>query len=273
MTKTIAIAAMIATACGTKTSSAPDAPPILPDAPPILPDAAAPPDAADLPDAAPPPDLACLDHAPAQTASDPLVARGKLFAIVDYQVSALKGVTVALRRASDDHELGTATTADDGSFAISIASGGAAQDAYFFVDDGAHRPTYAYPGAPLTGDENALLIVADDAELARWYADAGAGTWDASKRTVIAAATDCTPKSVAGATMTASPAPAKLVYYDPNAQRWDATLSESANGFVLLTGANVTETITANAGTQTFPAHTFAAHPGAITLAVVPPTL
>ena len=272
MTKTIAIAAALAAACGTKTSGAPDASPPAPDAPPIIPDAP-PPDAPPIitPDAAPPPELACLDHSPAQTASDPLVARGKLFAIVDYQVSAVQGVTIALRRASDDHELGTATTAADGSFAVSIASGGVAQDAYFFVDDGVHRPTYAYPGAPLTGDEDALLIVADDAELARWYTDAG-DTWSASKRTVIAAVTDCQPKSIA-ASITAAPAPAQLVYYDPNAQRWDATLGESANGFVLLTGANVTETITANAGTQAFPAHTFAAHPGAITLAVVPPTL
>jgi hypothetical protein len=269
MTRTIAIAAVIAAACGTKTGSAPDAPPPAPDA--MQPPDAGPPDAPDLSDAAPPANLACLGHAPSQTAGDPLIATGKLFAVANYQVAALANVQVVLRRTSDDHELATATTAADGSFAISIASGGAAQDAYFFVDDGVHRPTYALPGAPLTGSENALIIVADDAELTRWYADAG-DTWSASKRTLIAAVTDCQPKSIA-ASITASPAPAKLVYYDPNAQHWDPALAQSDNGFVLLTGANVTETITANAGTQSYPAHTFAAHAGAITLAVVPPTL
>ncbi|HTJ42974.1 MAG TPA: hypothetical protein VL463_12810 [Kofleriaceae bacterium] len=206
--------------------------------------------------------------APNDTAADPITIGGKVFAVVDYHVSALDQVTVTLR--DDAHVIATGTTAADGSFAITTASGGRALDAYLVVDDGVHRPTYAMSGAPLDGTQDALIIVADDAELARWYTDAG-DSWDASKRTLVAAVTDCQPKSTA-ASITASPAPAHVVYYDPVAQRWDKTLTSSANGFVILTGADASETITAHAGGATFPSHAFATKPGAIVLAVVPPT-
>ncbi len=226
----------------------------------------------DLPDAARVADLSCLGAAPAASAADPLVVGGKVFAIVHYDVSALAGVTVALRRTSDDGVLATSTTGDDGAFAISVASGGAAIDGYLLVDDGVHRPTYASFGAPITGaGDDALLIVADDAELGRWYADAG-DTWSASKRTVVAAVTDCAHQSVAGATADVSPAPAHLVYYDATAKRWDPSLAASGNGFVIATGAAASVTITAHSGASNFPAHALVGHPGAITLAVVPPT-
>lgn len=269
MTRAIVISAGILAACGGGGGASPPDAPSVADA--KAPDAAPRPDAAESPDAAPPPALACLGAAPPTTAADPLIARGKVFAVADYHVTALAGVPVTLHASGDDHVLGAATTGADGAFAISIASGGHAIDGYLVADDGVHRPTYAFAGAPLDGAQDALLIVADDAELTRWYADAG-DTWSASARTMIAAVTDCTPKSAA-ASVTASPSPAHLVYYDPAAQRWDASLGASANGFVLLTHANVTETITAQVGSASFPAHTIATRAGAITLAVIPPTL
>jgi hypothetical protein len=255
------VAAVIVAGCGSQAGS-PDA---------AAPDAAGLPDAG-APDAALPAGLACLGGAPNAAATDPVVIGGKVFAVDHYEVAPVVGVNVVLRRSGDDGVIASAKTAADGGFAISAASGGVALDAYLFVDDGVHRPTYAYAGAPLDGAQDALLIVADDGELGRWYADAGAGAWDASSRTVVAAVTDCQPKSLEGATVAAMPAAAKLVYYDAGAKRWDAGLAASTNGFALLTGAAEGETIVAHDGAFAFPPHAYPTHAGAITLVVVPPT-
>jgi hypothetical protein len=271
MKTAIAIAAACAAGagCGGSPTGAPDAAQVAdahaPDA--RAPDAAAP-DAA--PDAMPGPDLTCLGQAAPTTAPDPLVATGKVFSVVDYQIHALAGAPVVLRRTSDGGVLASSTTAADGSFAVSVASGGAAVDAYYVIDDGVHRPTYVYLEAPLTGTFDALIVVADDAELARWYTDAG-DTWDATARTVIAQVVDCAPKAIA-ASVTASPAPAHRAYYDPAAHLWSPGLDASPNGYVLLTRAAASEAITAHAGGADYPVHQIAARPGALTLALVPPT-
>jgi hypothetical protein len=265
----IAISLACAACGGSSTGGAPDAAKVADAAAAdARPDAPAP--DADLPDAMPQPELACLGQPAPTTAPDPLVTTGKLFAIVDYQVHALGGVTVAVRRLSDDGVIASATTADDGSFSISFASGGHAPAAYYYVDDGVHRPTYAYLEQPLTGALDALLIVADDAELTRWYTDAG-DTWDASARTVIAMVTDCAPK-VTAASVSAAPAPAHLAYYDPSAQLWKPGLTESPNGYALLAHAAASVAITAHAAGDDYPLHEIAAHPGALSLAVIPPT-
>src|SRR5262245_21036119 len=275
MTRAIVIAAAMAAACGSSTSATPDAARTAdapapdaraPDATPPPPDATTPP-----PDAASAAELACLDAPPPTTAADPIAITGKLFAVDHYQVDALAGVTVALRRTSDDGAIASATTGADGAFTITTPSGEHPIDGYLYLDDGVHRPTYAYAGRPLDGRTDALVIVADAAELGRWYADAG-DTWSAAKRTVVAAVTDCTPRSVDGASVTTSPSPARLAYYDAAAQRWDPTLAASTNGFALLTGAGADEAITAHLGAVAWPPHAYPGHAGALTLAVVPPT-
>src|SRR5262249_25995014 len=118
------------------------------------------------------PDLSCLGMSPPATAPDPLPVAGKLFVIDHYNVTPVANATITLARKSDGGALGTATTADDGSFSTTIASGGVPVAAVLTTTVAGFRPTRVDPGDPLSGGEDALMVVASDAEVARWHTDA-----------------------------------------------------------------------------------------------------
>lgn len=252
-------------ACGSS-PAAPDAPSHAdaraPDAPPGAP--------ADSAPDAPGPDLACLGQPPPSTAPDPLPVAGKLFAIDHYNVTPVTGGTVVLRRHGSDAVLAQATTAADGSFAMTVTSGGAPVDAYFAIAAEGYRPTRVEPGDPLSGGENALMVVAADDELARWYTAAGAA-YIAGARTLITASVDCANATLGGSTVAVTPAPGATTYYDDVAKQWSPALAASTNGFTLVTGAAATVTATAAVGTTQLPPRTIDVAAGTVTLALLPP--
>src|SRR5450432_3128529 len=137
-----AIVAIFAAACNSTANNSPDAL-VHSDSPSI--DAVT----ADAPLDAAQPDLACLGAAPAATAPDPLVIAGTVFAIDHYQIAKLAGATVAVHRRSDDGVIATAPlTGADGTYSTSIATGGAAVDAYYSIDAPGELPTRIDPGEP-----------------------------------------------------------------------------------------------------------------------------
>ena len=261
----LAVSGLFAVAACGASPAAPDAPldaraldARSPDAP-----ADSPPDAAG-------PNLACLGQAPPSTAPDPLPVAGKLFAVDHYDVAPVTGGTVVLRRRGTDAVLAQTTTAADGSFTMSVASGGAPVDAYFAIAADGYRPTRVEPGDPLSGGENALMLVAADDELARWYTAAGA-TYAAGARTLVTANVDCDDATLAGSTVAIAPAPATTTYYDDIAKQWSSSLAASTNGFALVTGAAATVTATAAVGTTQLPPRTITVPSGTVTLALLPP--
>ena len=152
-----------------------------------------------------------------------LPVEGKLFAVDNYEVTPVNGATVVLLRRGTDAVIAEATTAADGGFTMSVASGGAPVDGYFTVGAAGYRPTRVDPGDPLSGGENALMLVASDAELARWYAAAGT-TFTPGSPTLITAAVDCAHATLDGSTIDVAPAPATVTYYDAIGTQWDAGL-------------------------------------------------
>jgi hypothetical protein len=251
--------ALFLAACGTSPHVAPDARAL--DARAV--DAAGP-DATD----APPDPLACLGQPAQASAPDPLPIAGKLFAIDHYQVTPVANEQVVVR--SDTDTLATATTGADGAFAASVPSGGLAVSAHFTVDVDGFRPSVIWPGDPLHGGENALLVIATDAEIARWYADAGTTP---STAALIAATVDCDAQALGGTTIAVAPAPSGITYYDSTAQVWSPQLTASTNGFALVAAPDASVTVTASAGSIAFPPHAIAVAPGALTVAVVTPHL
>jgi hypothetical protein len=243
---------------------------------PAKPDAADAPRPIDaMPDASPDadpnaPDLSCLGQAPPATAPDPLPVAGKLFAIVNYDVAPIANATIVVARRSDGATLAQTTTAADGAFATSIASGGVPVDALLTAAVAGMRPTVVDPGEPLSGGENALMVAADDAELARWFADANAphAAGDGALVTVVS---DCARQAIAGSTVAIAPAPGAVTYYDAVAKRWDPALQASTNGFALVTAPATAVSATARSGTAQFPPQTVAPPSGSLTIAVVTP--
>ena len=261
------LVAVLVAGCSTAHPATPDAPPVAHDArldaPPPPPDAP--------PDAPAGPNLACLGQAPAATAPDPLPVMGTLFAIDHYQIAPLAGAAVSVRRRADDGVLASAMTASDGTFATTVASDGHAIDAYFAIAATGFVAGRIDPVIPLSGGEHALMVVASDAEIARWYADANA-TYAPGMATLILATTDCDRMALGQTTETATPA-AAITYYDDVAKRWDPTLATSTNGFALVTSPATSVTLTAHHAGVAFPPHAIAAPPGVLTVATVRPDL
>ena len=265
----LAFAALILAACSSPSKATLDAPP--------SPDAPHPSDARPLPDAptdvpidAPPmPDLSCLGQPPPGTAPDPLAVDGTVFAIDHYQVAPLPGASVTLHRRSDDGVLATALTGSDGTFAMSVATGGVALDAYYTVAATGELPSRIDPGDPMTTGFFALAVVASDAEVQRWYGDAGASYGDGASP-LISIAVDCNHAAVDGASVAIAPG-ATITYYDAAAQRWNPSLGASTNGFALITGGATRETATAAWHGQAFPPHAAVAPANTLSLAVASP--
>jgi hypothetical protein len=262
---------LAAAACGDPTTERPDAADVAADGTPSIDAASPPPDAAvpdaAVPDAAAGPDLSCIGAEPPAVADDPLDITATVFAVAEYQVAAQVGVTVELRARGDGAPLAAATAGEGGDVTLTVPSGGAPVDAFFAIASGAHLPTFAFPARPLVGGER---LVADEAELGRWYTDAAAGPFAAGARTAIVAVTDCAGQAIAGATISASAG--AVVYYDPDAQRWDPALPSAPNGFALVTGAAASElTITAAAGEVALPPRPVPLAADALTLIVAAP--
>lgn len=217
------------------------------------------------PDAAAGPDLSCLGQ-PAPTGGGAMAIGGKVFAVDHYDVVPAVGAAVELRRTSDDGIVGQATAAGDGGFAIA-APGPVA--GYFVVTATGHVPTRAFSDLPLTADDDALLLVADSAELARWYGDAGT-VHVAGARTVVTAVRDCARHTIAGSTVGIAPA-SGVVYYDQPGKRWNPALAASTNGFALATSTAASVTITPRHLAAVFPSETVAALPDVLTLFVTSP--
>lgn len=239
----------------------------LPDAASVAVDAAAAVDAVAV-DA--PEGLACLGMVPIATAPDPMVVEGMVLGVVGYQVSPADAARVELRRRGDGAVIATADTAIDGRFAMTVATGGVALDAWFVVEAAGRLPTHASPGEPLHGGESAFLLVADATEVAAWYRDAGA-TYAAGMRTMIASVKDCENDSPGGVTVDVAPAAGAVVYYDDEAQRWDPVLPAATNGFALAADAAASFELTARIGGLALPPRTVAAAPAALTLVLAGP--
>lgn len=194
----------------------------------------------------------------------PLEFGGKVSAVVDFQVTAVEGAPVELRRAGDDTLIAGDTTDAEGAFAFSVIEP-APLDAYLDIDDGTHLPTRIYP-QPLAGGEDLLTVVADATEIGVWYAQVG-DTFDATDRTAILVVVDAAGDSLGGTTIAVDPAPATLTYYDPDVPAWDPSLTTSVNGFALATGTAASITL----DVDTYPSRTVELAAGELTMVVLAP--
>jgi hypothetical protein len=219
---------LVVAGCGGSPVVAPDAAISIDAAPDARPDA--------NPDALEALDLACVG----QPASPPATTaiRGKVFAVVNYEIQAEVGAAVELRRSSDDGLVAEATTGADGGFEFPVT---AAVAGYFVVTATGRLVTRATSDTPLDGEQDALLLVADTAEVARWYGDAG--------------------------TVHAAP----VTYYDHLAKRWDPALAASTNGFALIPAAPASLAVTPAIGSTVFPTKTLAPIADQLALAVLSP--
>jgi hypothetical protein len=209
--------------------------------------------------------LACLGD-PAPGLTGPVTITGRVFEIVGYEATPLADAGLELRRLGTDAALAVATSGPDGAFTMTA---GAPLDAYLVVGAPGRLGSFVYvEGDAMWTGQDALVFVATAAEVATWYADAGA-TYDDNSSTVLAVMRDCDRDAASGATLAVTPA-TPVVYYDESAMRWDPALTSASNGFALLANAPASPALEVTLEAA-FPVEIVTSHPGAITMALVTP--
>ena len=210
-------------------------------------------------------DLSCLGQPP-DPGPGPVTIRGTVFAVENYDITPVPNAQVVVRRRSNGALVGSATTDADGKFEIPAPE---PVIATFTVNAAGYPRTRAVSDVPVPAADDALLLVANNAELARWYADAGAPAFTPGDRTAIVSLRDCAFDPLAGATVEVTPAPGTIAYYDEPAKRWSPTLSATTNGFALAAQAAPSLTVTPRVGATTLPAEEVDVD--GLTLAVITP--
>lgn len=178
---------------------------------------------------------------------------------------SLAGVTVTANKVSDDSEVATATTGADGTYTLSVTTGGAAVDGYVKASLATYTDTYLYPPGVLEGDfANASINMLTPDSIQLLYTVAGV-TQDAAAGSVSMELTDAAGGFVSGATITTDPA-ATYRYGNPPAGK----VSSGADGIASALNAPVGNvTLNAMVDGGTFKSHTIKVRANAFTTTIV----
>ncbi|MEO6776934.1 MAG: hypothetical protein ABI467_28615 [Kofleriaceae bacterium] len=184
--------------------------------------------------------------------------------------SPLPGVMITAYNASDDSALGMATSAADGTFAISVTTP-TAIDGYLKATYGMYKVTYLYPPHPLSADYANVPVYMLSANT---YAAANALLGNTGQPTtngwIAMLVQDATGAAVSGAAISSTPQ-GKLGYNSPTLPSGSA-LSTAADGIGYdVDVATGTVTVSATKTGATFMSHAIKVRADAVTLTLVTP--
>jgi hypothetical protein len=120
------------------------------------------------------------------------------------------------------------TTDGSGDFSSTIATGGAALDAYVVTSPGTYAPSYFYPAHPFDADTSAPLPMLTPSELTEIGNPVGSGF----AQLLLG---DCIGNGLGGCTLDVTPTP-QLVEYSKNGKPDMTATSTDATGYVLIYG-------------------------------------
>ena len=243
------VLALVITACS-KNSYSPNPPPPAPPPPP------------------PPPSFSCLGQPLPTTAANSVVVSGVVQSNLA-NLTALAGAQVDAYRTGNATALGTTTSAANGSYTLTLATGGAPLDGYVRVTKATYRDTYAYPPAPLVVNATQSLYLLTTAEFNLLASVAGI-TPVAGSGAIAVVVSDCNGTAVAGATV--STTPSSTVRYASGGVPSTTATATAADGVAYVFNVAAGDVVVrADSGTKTLRAHTVNARADAVTITVVAP--
>ncbi len=202
-------------------------------------DASVEPDAADVapegpPADAVPPDLSCVGNPLPTTAPDPIVVSGTTVDPLDSTgPNFIASVLVeAVARSGGAVADFMTSNALDGTFSLTIPTGGVPWDGFLRASEAAHLTTYVYPPDPLAMDMAGVdLPLINSTQRTLVYAFAGSNpapvAADPAASTVIVSVTDCADSAVAAAVVFFSPAAARVLYFAAGSPSATATSTDA----------------------------------------------
>lgn len=178
-------------------------------------DSARPPDGASSPDLVPGPDIAPPLCAVPMASPDPIVVGGGAFD--GTTKTALAGVSVTLKRLADDTAVGQTTTAADGTWSATIATGGKPFVGYIAFSLAGHLTSYRQRKAGWHGNTPGVNVPLFTAAAMTALATAAGASWNPANGVVAANVTTCEfTRAIQGATLQFVPGSPTPVYADDN---------------------------------------------------------
>ena len=210
-----------------------------------------------------------IDAPPAATM---LTVTGQAQTVSGTSTVPLEGATIEAYRNGTATPIGTATSAADGNYSITLTTDGTAIDGYLKGTSATRIDNYLYPPKPLAADRmNATILLITPSTLGL-LGTLGGVTQDTAKGFIGVRVVDASGTGVAGATVTISPmGTARIIYAVNNLPNQNATMTDaSATVFVANTDV-ATITVDASGGGVDYYEHPVNARAGVITTTAMEP--
>jgi len=183
--------------------------------------------------------------------------------------NALSGAIVTAFRVGDTTTLAADTSDTPGAYSLNITTGGTPVNGYLRVTHSGQVDTYAYPARPLAANLTTNVLMPTSNELTFLRSAVGV-TQVAGSGFIGVIVKDCNGATVAGATVTTSPA--GTVRYNAGSSPSSSATSTSSDGVAYVfnvTAGNVT--VMANAGGHALRQHVVNARADVVTLTEIQP--
>lgn len=214
-------------------------------------------------------DFSCFGDTPPTSAADPLAVSGTL-ADLD-TLAPIAGAAAEARLVADSSLLDEDTTAADGSFALSLATGGSPVDAFLAFAAGGYPTTRYFVSDPLAADATALAaraISASQLGLIYFFANVaqlpGTGT-------AVVVVVDCAGTPIEGASVALTPAPTALRYLAGSLPSPSATATDASGVALGLSAPAGGCEVAASYGGRPLETHAFQVFAGGVSATPIHP--
>lgn len=185
----------------------------------------------------------------------------------------LEGATIEAFRSSGGAAINMTTSAADGTYTMTLETGGTAIDGYLKGTSAGRLDTYLYPPRPLAADQTGATMLIISQSTLNLLGTFGGADQDPTKGFIGLIVQDGVGTSLAGATVTINPmGTATILYASGGLPSSSATMTDDS-GTVFIVNTNVGD-ITVDgvaAGAQPLHEHTVNARAGVITTTLLDP--
>jgi hypothetical protein len=179
----------------------------------------------------------------------------------------LAGVAVELLKTSDDSSLGSATSAADGSYSITVQTNGLVVDAYLHGSASGYVDNFAYPTAPLQAD---ATIGPSMVTTTNFSLLGGVAGQSPNLGFIAVEILDGSGNPVEGATISSNPASGKYNYNSGGIPTGTTATASDGQGYFVNVPAGAITISAAKSGIA-FKSHVVKAHVGALTVSTIEP--
>lgn len=180
-----------------------------------------------------------------------------------------QGIVVTAHREGDPAVVAMATSGADGSFSMTIDTGGVAIDGYLLAKGDGFKDTYLYPPAPLAADTDqatCLMLTQGVFDAVSTFADA---PQDAGRGWIGVLVLDAANNPVAGATVSSEPAGEVRYNNVEGRPAREPTMTHTDGVAYIFNVPAGTVTVSAAKAGATFPSHDVNARADQVTLTLV----